>query len=111
MPFFAVIGLDDPAHSAERRLAGQHEHRAYVPTNDADIAMVGALLGDDGAPCASFYLFEAESEQAVRDWLAREPYVQGGVYERLEVRPFLLGKNRLPVQDWPMARPAAVTGE
>jgi uncharacterized protein YciI len=110
MPLFAVVGLDEPAHSAERRLAARDAHRAYVLTHDEAIAFVGPMIGDDGLPCGSLYVFQAQSEQAVRDWLSDEPYVRAGLYGSVVVRPFELGMNRLPPQDWPMARPAAGDG-
>jgi uncharacterized protein YciI len=110
MPLFAVVGLDEPAHSAERRLAARDAHRAYVLTHDAAIAFVGPMIGDDGLPCGSLYVFQAETEQAVREWLSREPYVQAGLYASVVVRPFELGMNRLHPQDWPMARPATTDG-
>jgi uncharacterized protein YciI len=110
MPLFAVVGLDEPSHSAERRLAWRDAHRAYVLTHDDAIAFVGPMIGEDGLPCGSLYVFQAESEQAVRDWLSREPYAKAGLYASLVVRPFELGMNRLQPQDWPMARPAASNG-
>jgi len=105
MPLFAVVGLDDPSHSAERRLEHRDAHRAYVVTNDAPIAFVGPMIGEDGLPCGSFYVFQAENETAVREWLSQEPYVRAEVYASLVVRPFELGMNRLQPQDWPMPRP------
>jgi uncharacterized protein YciI len=101
MPLFAVMGLDHPPHSMDRRLAARDAHRAYVVANDDPIAFVGVCMDDEGNQCASLYVFEAENEQQVRDWLDREPFVQGGVYGQIVVRPFMLGLNRLPQQDWP----------
>ena len=101
MPLFAVIGLDYPPHAMERRDAVRDAHRAYVLGNDEPIAFVGVCLDDDDNQCASLYVFEAESEQQVRDWLAEEPFVREGVYEQIIVRRFMPGLNRLPQQDWP----------
>jgi uncharacterized protein YciI len=36
-------------------------------------------------------VIEAETEEAVRAYLAEDPYMQAGLYERLEVRPFNWG--------------------
>lgn len=102
MPLFAVLGLDHPPHAMDRRDAARDAHRAYVVENDADIAFVGVCLDDDRNQCASLYLFEAESEEQVRSWLDKEPFVKGGVYGQLIVRRFMLGVNRLPQQDWPV---------
>ena len=101
MPLYAVIGLDHPPHAMDRRDAARGPHREYVVANDAPIAFVGVMTDDDGNQCGSFYVFEAESEQQVRDWLAAEPFVAGGVYRDVIVRNFMVGVNRLPQQDWP----------
>lgn len=103
MPLFAAICLDHPPHSGDLRDKFRDPHRAYVVANDAPIRLVGPLLDDAGNQCASFYLFEAATAQDVRDWLAEEPFVQGGVYQDVIVREFFLGKNDLPLQDWPQA--------
>lgn len=102
MALFAVIGLDHPPHSMERRLANRDAHREYVPSNDGQIAFVGVMLDDADNQCGSFYVFEAETEEEVREWLAKEPFVRADVYGQLIVRRFMLGLNRLPEQDWPI---------
>ena len=105
MPLYAVIGLDHPPHAMDRRDAARGPHREYVVANDGPIAFVGVMTDDDGNQCGSLYVFEAESEQQVRDWLAAEPFVAAGVYRDVIVRNFMVGVNRLPQQDWPV-RPA-----
>jgi uncharacterized protein YciI len=90
----------------DRRDAARAEHRRYVVENDERIVFVGACVDDGDNQCASFYVFDADSEQQVRDWLSQEPFVRGDVYGELIVRRFLMGVNRLDVQDWP-ARTAA----
>lgn len=104
MPLYAAICLDHPPHSGAKRDEFRTPHRSYVRANDASIRLVGPLLDEDGNQCASFYLFEADAAQDVRDWLAAEPFVQGGVYRDVIVQEFFLGKNDLPVQDWPDAK-------
>lgn len=111
MPLFAAIGLDHPPHSMEKRLAFRTEHRAYVVGNDRDIVLASPLLDGEGNQNGSFYLFEAESEQQVRDWLADEPFFQADVYQDVIIRRFVPGKNSLPLQDWPMGKSAASSVE
>jgi uncharacterized protein YciI len=86
MPFYRVVGFDTQPHRSERREAIRPEHRAYVLANLGGIRLAGAMLDDMRDQCGSFYLLEAESEDAVRDWLRREPFVEAGVYETLAVR-------------------------
>jgi uncharacterized protein YciI len=104
MPLFAVIGLDHPPHDMARRQASQMDHRRYVLTHDEPIALTGAMLDEAGSQCGSFYLFEAESEQQVRDWFEQEPFFKAGIYKDFVVRRFLLGRTLLPIQDWGMSK-------
>jgi uncharacterized protein len=104
MPLFAVIGLDHPPHDMVRRRASQTDHRRYVLHHDAPIALTGAMLDDAGAQCGSIYLFEAESEQQVRDWFEREPFFKAGLYKDFVIRRFLLGRSLLQTQDWGMSK-------
>jgi len=101
MPLFAAILLDHPPHSMPLRDAHRAEHRAYVRANDGPIRLVGPFLDDADNQSGSFYIFETDSEGAVRDWLAAEPFVAAGVYRDIIVRRFETGMNRIAEQNWP----------
>ncbi|MBU6266248.1 MAG: hypothetical protein KGN34_01825 [Sphingomonadales bacterium] len=101
MPLYTVIGLDHPPHAMDRRDAVRTEHREYVLANDGPIRQVAVMLDDAGNQCGSMYFFEAESEAAIRDWLAREPFVATGVYEQVIIRRVMLGMSRIEPSDWP----------
>jgi uncharacterized protein YciI len=101
MGLYAVIGLDHPPHSMPKRDAVRAAHRTYVLQNDRAISLAGVLLGDEDNQCGSLYLFEADSEQSIRDWLAKEPFYQTGVYAQVIIRRVYLGLNRLTPQLWP----------
>ena len=100
MPLFAVIGLDHPPHAMPQRDAVRAEHRAYVKTNDGQIRLAAAMVDGDANQCGSLYLFEAEDEGQVREWLAHEPFVTGGVYKDLVVRELHLAHQLLPRKEW-----------
>jgi uncharacterized protein YciI len=103
MPLFTVIGFDHPPHSMETRDKFRAEHREYVWGNDQRIQLVGPFLDAAGNQCGSFYIFEADSEEEVRTWLASEPFVKAGVYRDIFIRRFVVGMNRFAPQDWPRA--------
>ena len=103
MPLYAVIGLDHPPHSMAKRNSVRQEHRQFVIDNDEVVSLTGPFLDEQGNQCGSFYIFEAENEQEVRDWLDREPFVAAGVYKELIIRRFQVGMNRLPSRAWPDA--------
>lgn len=104
MPLYLVMGRDREPGVPEKRGAFRPVHQAYITANQSQIAMIGALVDDAGQSCGSFYIFEAESEQAVRDWLKGEPYVQNGVYHEMTVEPILVGKNTLPPRQFAAGR-------
>jgi uncharacterized protein YciI len=103
MELFAVIGFDHPPHSMDKRDAVRSEHRAYVAQNGSAITCVGPLLDDDNNQCGSFYIFEADNEQQIREWLEKEPFYRTGVYQQLVIRRFKPGYSRLPKQEWRVA--------
>jgi hypothetical protein len=100
MPHFLVFGLDHPPHSMAARDAARAEHRAYVMENDSPIRLAGAMIDADDNQCGSIYSFEAESAEQVQEWLAREPFVKGGIYESIRVVQWSPALNRLPAMEW-----------
>ena len=48
----------------------------------------GAILDDTGAMIGSATIVEFPDRAALDAWLARDPYVTGGVWQKIEVRPF-----------------------
>ena len=48
----------------------------------------GAMLDDEGRMVGSMILVEFPSRSEVDDWLARDPYVTGQVWEHITVRAF-----------------------
>ena len=92
--FYAVWATDHPgmlatrlrvrdAHRARLRNPGEHPVKVVAggPTLDeTDAAMNGSLL-----------VIEAESIEAVRRFVAEDPYAVEGVYARVEVRPWQWG--------------------
>lgn len=87
MPWFALIGHDGPEGAALRK-----EHRpAHLEGLEAldtagRIRHGGPLLDEKGQPCGSVVIFEAADLAAAREIVARDPYVQRGVFARYELR-------------------------
>lgn len=102
MPIFALFGLDVP-NGAEIRAANKPEHAAYISADVAHLRLAGALVDDDDTQCGSLYLIDAESPEAIREWLRNEPYVREGVYESLVIRRITLNP--------PWGVPEAVPGD
>lgn len=102
MPLFIVIGLDKPAGSAELREQLRPVHRRYVVDHAQPIRFAGPTLDANGTQTGSIYIFEMDTAEAVRAWLAVEPFHAGGVYGSVEVRPFYLAYNEFGVVPWPV---------
>jgi uncharacterized protein YciI len=90
MPLFVMIGRDGPAGAAarDRNRAG---HVAHLDALEADgrIVFAGPVRDEaDERSIGAVIVFEAESLEAARDLVARDPYVEGGVFETWSVRPF-----------------------
>ena len=91
MPVYAVIGLDRRPTNDQARETHRAAHRAYVTGHLDPLQCAGAMLDGDGSQCGSLYIFEADSADQVRQWLAAEPFVANGIYETLAVREIEVG--------------------
>lgn len=100
MAHFLVFARDPAPHAMALRDALRAGHRGYVLENDSPIRLAGAMRDAQDNQCGSIYSFEAESEDEVRAWLQAEPFVDGGVYERIEIVRWTPALNRLPPADW-----------
>lgn len=101
MPFYAVIGFDHPPHQMKLRDHVRSAHSAYVKENDRMIRFATAMLDAQGNQNGSIYIFEAESMERVREWIAMEPFCTAGVYNDLHVEEISPACNRLPRFEWP----------
>jgi len=84
---FLVTG-HDARDSRERRLMLREEHIALARKLQAagNLLYGVAMLDDEGQPCGSVLVAEFESRAGLDEWLGREPYVTGKVWERVEVK-------------------------
>lgn len=85
---FLVIGRDgDDEDAMSRRLAVRQEH---IKLGDELLASGNmwygaAIVDDDGNMRGSALFMDFESEDALQEWLKKEPYVTGDVWKSLEV--------------------------
>jgi len=82
MPLFCYVGYDGPA-GLKQRPEARPKHLAHAEKLAA--RFVGPLLDESGSPCGSLFLFEAEDFQTARRIANADPYVELGVFERVEV--------------------------
>jgi len=83
---FVIIGHDAP-DARDRRPQVRPAHLAYLEPQVAAGRIVLAGPFTDGS--GSLIVVDADSREAVWELVARDPYVVQGVFNRVEVKPFL----------------------
>ena len=87
---FLVIGYDGTDEKApERRMAVREAHLAgIVKMKEAGTAVYGvAILNDREQMIGSALVVDFPTRADVDAWLKTEPYITGGVWQKIEVLP------------------------
>jgi len=93
MPQYVIIAYDGTDDAAlDRRMAVRPAHLANVaPMVEAgSLKAGGAILDDAGRMIGSVSIADFPDRAALDHWLATDPYVTGGVWQKIEVQPFRL---------------------
>ncbi len=87
MLFLAVC--TDKAGHLPVRMENRPAHLAYLSALGDKIRAGGAMLTPDKqSPLGSMLIFEAETEEEVRGWLADDPYAKAGLFQSVDVKPW-----------------------
>ena len=89
---YAWDGTDDQA--LERRMNARPAHfdcALALKTGD-NLVIGGAMLDDGGKMIGSMMVVQFETEGELKEWLSKEPYIRGKVWEKIDVRPFKVAK-------------------
>jgi uncharacterized protein YciI len=75
------------------RASVREAHRAWIRREDTACRCVlgGPLFGERGEMAGTALVFEAESASAVADFMAGDPYMAAGLFERVEIWPWRIG--------------------
>ena len=95
MPFFVFYGIDKPGVE-ETRLRVRPAHQARLREGGPGCkAVAGGPLADDAGEhlIGSLLVFDAEDRAAVERFMAGDPYLIEGVFERTEIRRWRWGLN------------------
>lgn len=95
--WYAIEGHDGPDVLA-RRMAARAAHLARLIElrDDGRLLLAGpcpAIDAEDPGPAGfsgSIVVAEFASLEEARAWAGADPYIQAGVYTRIDVRPFVL---------------------
>lgn len=91
---FIVIGKDGTDEEAlSRRMAERDKHLKLCAESLAsgNQLLGAALLDDAGNMTGSLMVMDFESRAALDEWLAREPYISGKVWQEIDVIPCRVG--------------------
>jgi uncharacterized protein YciI len=94
MSYFAVWATDAPGMGATRqRVREAHRARLRDPGDHAVRVLLGGATLDDSAAQmnGTLLVLQADDIEAVRRFVADDPYVHEGVYKVVEVRPWAWG--------------------
>lgn len=97
MPLFTVYAIDKAESGPAIRAENRPAHLEWAKALGEKLRVGGPLLSNDGAQMiGSLLIIEYESLEALELYLASDPYVIGGLFERVEVRPYkwLLGAGK-----------------
>ena len=83
---FVILGFDGPDGQARRKIH-REAHLARIETLDSQgrVVLAGPLTDQTG----SLIVIEADSLADAQALAKKDPYVVHGVFERVEVHPFL----------------------
>ena len=93
-PYFAVWASDAPGMlEARQRVRDTHRARLRDPGEHPVRVLLGGATLDDGSAQmnGTLLVLQAEHIDDVRRFVAEDPYVREGVYQSVEVRPWVWG--------------------
>jgi len=84
---FVIIGMDGPEGEVKRKvLRPAHLERLKRLESEGKLVLAGPFADRSG----SLIIIEADSIEEARAFIQKDPYVEQGVFEKVEVRPFTL---------------------
>ena len=84
----AYDGTDPEAPARRQAVREAHLVGARRMTAEGRILVGGAILDDAGGMIGSACIVDFATRAELDEWLRTDPYVTGGVWQRIEVVPF-----------------------
>ncbi|MGC9323360.1 MAG: YciI family protein [Desulfomonilia bacterium] len=87
---FLIIAYDGTdEHAQQRRLAHREQHLSQIETlKEEGKALFGAAqLNEQSEMIGSVLVMEFGTQEELKEYLEKEPYVTGGVWEKIDVKP------------------------
>lgn len=90
---FLLLAYDGTDQGAlQRRLDVREEHLGKISNlkKDGEFLFGGAILDENGKMIGSMIVYDFPDRQSLEERLKDEPYLNGKVWEKVEIRPFRL---------------------
>lgn len=89
---YAIFCYDKP-NGVSLRQSTRPKHLDYLGDAGDRVKIAGPLLGpgNGGAPIGSLIVIDAASEAAVQLFANNDPYTTAGLFERVEIHPWVRG--------------------
>jgi len=84
----AQDGEDDRALDRRKEVRPLHLTGAKKLKENGNFVIGGAMLDDDANMRGSIMIVQFASQEDFQKWYDNEPYITGGVWKKIEVRPF-----------------------
>ncbi len=89
----AYDGTDDQALDRRMKVRSEHLENVEKMKKDGVFMFGGAILSDDGKMIGSMIVYEFPDRRALDERLKDEPYINGKVWQKIDIRPFRLAKH------------------
>ena len=84
----AQDGKDEKALERRKNIRPVHLAGAKKLKENNNFILGGAILDEQGNMRGSVMMVQFENETDFNNWYANEPYITGGVWQEIEVKPF-----------------------
>jgi uncharacterized protein YciI len=84
----AQDGQDEGALDRRKNVRANHLAGAKKLKENGNFVIGGAMLDDNNNMRGSIMIVQFESQDDFQKWYDNEPYITGGVWKTIEVRPF-----------------------
>jgi uncharacterized protein YciI len=88
----AFDGNDDGAQGRRLSFRPGHIEKIREMKLRGEFLFGGAILDDDGTMIGSMIVYDFPDRKTLDERLKDEPYIYGGVWQKIEIAPFRLAK-------------------
>jgi len=86
----AYDGTDPEALERRMKVRPEHLEKIAVLKKKGHFLLGGAILDDNQTMIGSMIVYEFPDRKALDEILLDEPYITGGVWQKVEIRPYRL---------------------